>query len=134
MPLTAAGPWPRGLWRHGPPLLASGSQRAQTGGAHGEHRSLCFSSFWPLASAPGDLHDQNPSNIPLLPLKLRIPLYGEATDSFYSPRGEAAIPRAPSPSPQLWGTGEAPRGCLGPALSLLSAPPASSSLAAPAPG
>lgn len=98
VPLTAASPGPRGLWRHGPPLRASGSQGAQTGGAPCEYRPSRFSSSLPLKhpAAPGDLCDQRPSDIPLLPgtsvtsapqisrcsRKASFPLYGEGTVSF----------------------------------------------------
>lgn len=128
-------PLAQGIMASQPPTPGQWQPRGPGGwSARGAQGPSAFQAPWLLASAPRDLHDQRPSNIPLFPLRLGFPLYSEATVNFYSPRREATISGAPSPSPPQRGTGEAPRGCLGPALPLLSAPPASSSLAAPAPG
>lgn len=86
---------------HSWPVAAKGPSRVELTGSTGP---FCFSSSWPLTSAPRDLHDHRPSNIPLLPPRLGFPLYGKATVSFYSPRGEAAIPGVPSPSTLQPGT------------------------------
>lgn len=70
---------------HSGPVAAEGPRWVERPGSVGP---FCFSSSLPLASAPRDLCDQRPSNIPLVPPRRRFPLFSEATEAtvgFYSP-------------------------------------------------